>query len=181
MAPFVFAQGLNHGPYLPVPILVISRSSRRKIRPRTTCLQPHSRRPRRLRGDHRPPFFNRVPICGASRAIAGTAGNTSFRKTRCGGQIMPICESSRSVAIARSCFCWRFPRSIHLKRSLLYITPRISTFFVHGESTSKKKGLGAQEQHPTTRAQTTASSTRDPRAGHRVRAPARRASGHGRS
>ena len=181
MAPFVFAQGLKGGPYLPIPILVIPRSSHRKIRPRTTCLQPHSRRPRRLRGDHRPPVFNRVPICDASRAIAGTADHSSFRKSRCGGQIMPICESSRSVAIARSCFCRRFPRSEFLKRSLPYITPRISTFFVHGESASRKKGLGAQEQHPATRAQTTASEHPRARAGHRVRAPARRASGHGRS
>lgn len=162
MAPFVFAQGLNHGLYLPVPILVISRSSHRKIRPRTTCLQPHSRRPRRLRGDHRPPVFNRVPICDASRAIAGTAGHPSFRKSRCGGQIMPICESSRSVAIARSCFCRRFPRSEFLKRSLPYITPRISTFFVHGESASRKKGLGAQEQHPARPRRPSRPSTRTP-------------------
>ena len=117
MAPFVFAQGLKGGPYLPVPILVVPRSSHRKTRPRATCLQPHSRRLRRLRGDHRPPFFNRVPICGASRVIAGTAGHPSFRKTRCGGQIMPICESSRSVAIAHSRLRRRFPRSVFSKRS----------------------------------------------------------------
>ena len=115
MAPFVFAQGLKGGPYLPVPILVIPRSSHRKTRPRATCLQPHSRRLRRLRGDHRPPFFNRVPICDASRVIAGTAGHPSFRKTRCGGQIMPICESSSSLTIARSSLCQRFPRSDFLK------------------------------------------------------------------
>lgn len=162
MAPFVFAQGLNHGPYLPVPILAISRSFHRKIRPRATCLQPHSRRPRRLRGDYRPPFFNRVPICGASRAIAGTASNTSFRKSRCGGQIMPICESSRSVAIARSCFCRRFPGSEFLKRSLPYITPRISANFVHDESISKKKDLGAQEQHPASPRRPPRPSTRTP-------------------
>ena len=148
MAPFALARDLNHGPYLPVPILVISRSSRRKTPSGRACLQPHGRRPRRLRGDHRPPFFNRVPICGASRAIAGTAGNTSFRKSRCGGQIMPICESSRSVAIARSCFCRRFPRSKFLKRSLPYFTPHISTLFVHDGSIPRKKDLGAQEQHP---------------------------------
>lgn len=162
MAPFALAHDLNHGPYLPVPILTISRSSHRKIRPRTTCLQPHSRRPRRLRGDHRPPFFNRVPICGASRAIAGTAGDTSFRKSRCGGQIMPICESSRSVAIARSSFCRRFPRSEFLKRSLPYITPHISTFFVHDESIPRKKGLGVQEQHPASPRRPSRPSTRTP-------------------
>ena len=162
MAPFVFAQGLKGGPYLPIPILVISRSSRRKTRPRATCLRPHSRRPRRLRGDYRPPFFNRVPIYGASRAIAGSASNTSFRKSRCGGQIMPICESSRSVAIARSSFCRRFPRSEFSKGSLPYITPRISTLFVHDGSIPRKNGLGAQEQHPATRAQTPRPSTRTP-------------------
>ena len=162
MALFVFAQGFKGGPYLPVPILVISRSSRRKIRPRATCLQPHDRRPRRLRGDHRPPFFNRVPICGASRAIAGTAGNTSFRKSRCGGQIMPICESSRSVAIARSRLCQRFPRSELSKGSLPYTTPHISAFFVHVESISRKKGLGAQEQHPASPRRPSRPSTRTP-------------------
>lgn len=162
MAPFALGHDLNHGPYLPVPILVISRSSHREIRPRTTCLQPHSRRPRRLRGDHRPPVFNRVPICGASRAIAGTAGHSSFRKSRCGGQIMPICESLRSVAIARSCFCRRFPRSEFSKGSLPYTTPHISAFLVHDESTSKKKGLGAQEQHPASPRRPSRPNTRTP-------------------
>ena len=160
MAPFVFAQGLKGGPYLPVPILVIPRSSHRKTRPRATCLQPHSRRLRRLRGDHRPPFFNRVPIYGASRAITGTAGHPSFRKSRCGGQIMPICESSRSLAIARSSFCWRFPRSDFLKGSLPCITPHVSAFFVHDESISRKKGLGAQEQNPASPRRPSRPSTR---------------------
>ena len=162
MAPFVFAQGLKGGPYLPVPTLVIPRSSHRKTRPRATCLQPHSRRLRRLRGDHRPPFFNRVPICGVSRVIAGTAGHPSFRKTRCGGQIMPICESSRSVAIARSRLCQRFPRSELSKGSLPYTTPHISTFFVHDESISRKKGLGAQEQHPASPRRPSRPSARTP-------------------
>ena len=162
MAPFVFAQGLKGGPYLPVPTLVIPRSSHRKTRPRATCLQPHSRRLSRLRGDHRPPFFNRVPICGVSRVIAGIAGHPSFRKTRCGGQIMPICESSRSVAIARSRLCQRFPRSELSKGSLPYTTPHISTFFVHDESISRKKGLGAQEQHPANPRRPSRPSTRTP-------------------
>ena len=162
MAPFGLAHDPNHGPYLPVPILVISRSSHRKTRPRTTCLQPHSRKRRRLRGDHRPPFFNRVPIYGASRAIAGTAGHPSFRKTRCRGQIMPICESSRSVAIARSRLCQRFPRSELSKGSLPYTTPHISAFFVHVESISRKKGLGAQEQNPASPRRPSRPSTRTP-------------------
>lgn len=162
MAPFVLVHDPNHGPYLPVPILVIPRSSHRKTRPRATCLQPHSRRLRRLRGDHRPPFFNRVPICGASRVIAGTVGHPSFRKTRCGGQIMAICESSRSLAIARSSFCWRFPRSELSKGSLPYTSPHISAFFVHDESISRKKGLGAQEQHPASPRRPSRPSTRTP-------------------
>ena len=108
------------------------------------------------------PRSNRVPICDPSRVIAGTAGHPSFRKSRCEGQIMPICESSRSVAIARSCFCRRFPRSELSKGSLPYTTSHVSAFFVHDESISRKKGLGAQEQNPASPRRPSRPSTRTP-------------------
>ena len=118
--------------------------------------------PRRVDFEIREERDDRVPICGVSRAIAGTAGHPSFRKTRCGGQIMPICESSKSVAIARSCFCRRFPRSELSKGSLPYTTPHVSAFFVHDESISRKKGLGAQEQNPASPRRPSRPSTRTP-------------------
>lgn len=162
MAPFVFAQGLKGGPYLPVPTLVIPRSSHRKTRPRTTCLQPHSRRPRRLRGDQDHPSLIASRFMVHQGPSPEPAATLLFEKTRCGGQIMPICESSRSVAIARSRLCQRFPRSELSKGSLPYTTPHISTFFVHDESISRKKGLGAQEQHPASPRRPSRPSARTP-------------------